>query len=529
MRTILSDGTYQEPPAKKAPVPVYSNFAIHIELCRRSFKFFIKDFWDEIIPEPLVWNWHMDIFCEEVEAIFKRVVGEPVYDCHGKLAHHKRQPKAYDLVVNVPPGTTKSLVFTVFAPVWGWLQDPTLKFITGSYSASLSEEHADLSRDLIKCSRFRAYFPELSIRRDKDVKSNYSNNRKGSRCTTSTGGTVTGKHAHVIIIDDPLNPKQAASDVELQNANNWMERTLSTRKVDKAITPTILVMQRLAERDPSGMMLDKAAAGKKKVRHICLPGEIFDGATIHKGDKIIQLVQPPELADWYIDGMLDPLRLSKEILHDLEADLGQYGYAGQITQQPAPPSGGMFKVQKIEVIPMVEDFMIRDVVRYWDKAATAVKENPGSAHTAGVKIALLTNGKYCIMDVVDGQWSTDDREDHIKLVAGMDGPKVPIWVEQEPGSGGKDSARSTIKNLAGYSIHAEPVGSKGNKVFRADPFSVQVNWGNVCMVRAAWNQGYIEQMSNFPFGKLKDQVDASAGGFNKIALPLKKAGVWGSS
>ena len=164
------------------------------------------------------------------------------------------------------------------------------------------------------------------------------------------------------------------------------------------------------------------------------------------------------------------------------------------------------------------------IVRYWDKAATDVKENPGSAHTAGVKVARLSSGKWCVLDVVRGQWATDEREMRIKQVAQMDGPTVTVWMEQEPGSGGKDSARGTVKNLAGYSVRAEH--PTGDKVHRADPFSVQVNWGNVVLVRAPWNREFLDELANFPFGRWKDQVDAAAGAFNKIALPLKKAGVW---
>jgi predicted phage terminase large subunit-like protein len=96
-----------------------------------------------------------------------------------------------------------------------------------------------------------------------------------------------------------------------------------------------------------------------------------------------------------------------------------------------------------------------------------------------------------------------------------DGKEVEIWVEQEPGSGGKDSAQSTILNLAGFKIRAET--ASGDKGDRADPFSVQVNEGNVSLlVNPMWNHTYIEEFRDFPFGMYKDQVDASSGAFNKL-------------
>lgn len=525
--TFPTEDTTQPRP----PLPGVDVLQLRAEMCQRSFAFFVREFWGEIVAEPLVWNWHMDVFCSEAEIVARRVFGTTWKDTkHNTITCRKRQPKLYDLVINVPPGTSKSLIWTVFLPVWCWLpkNDPSARFITGSYSSDLSEEHADLSRDLIKSLRFQTYFPTISIRQDKDVKSKYHNNKKGSRYATSTGGTATGMHAHIIIIDDPLNPKKAASEVELKAANHWIEHTLSTRKVDKEITVTILVMQRLAENDPSGMLLEKSRAGKKQIRHICLPGEIFEGSTVTKNGRTIQLVQPPELSEKYTDGMLDPVRMSKAVLKEMEADLGQYGYAGQVKQLPAPPGGGMFKTEKIEVLEsMPPKIHILKEIRYWDKAGTDAKDNPGAAHTAGVKIGLLSNGKFCVMDVVRGQWESEKREEIMKQTAQLDGVNVEIWVEQEPGSGGKESARGTVKSLAGFPIHAETV--TGDKVTRADPYSVQVNWGNVCMIRAPWNLDYLGEMAVFPFGKWKDQIDASSGAFNKLALPLKQAGVWGTS
>lgn len=482
---------------------------IRAEKCRRNFSFFVKSFWDEIDTEPLIWNWHLDVFCIELEMVARRVFN--------------RLPKEYDLVANVPPGTSKSRIFTVMFPVWCWINDPTLKFINGSYSGDLSLEHSDISRDLIKCQKFKRHFPDMQIRPDKDAKGSYHNNSRGSRYSTSVGGTVTGMHAHIIIIDDPLNPKKAASTVELKSANHWMEQTLSTRKINKEITPTIVVMQRLAEEDPSGILLEKKKSGKKRIRHICLPGEL-------NTPKNRERVSPSCLQLYYTDNLLDPKRMGPAVLQELEADLGQYGYAGQISQHPTPPTGGMFKVDMIELVDSVPSNVIIQQVRYWDKAGTDRDTNPGSAHTAGVKIAKLQPGyywDYIILDVIRGQWEAEERERIIKQTAQLDGHNVTIWIEQEPGSGGKESAQGTVRNLSGYSVYAE--NPTGNKVVRADPFSVQVNWGRVAMLVGSWNREFIDEMRLFPFGKWKDQIDAAAGGFNKMAVSGKKAGVWGRS
>jgi predicted phage terminase large subunit-like protein len=98
-----------------------------------------------------------------------------------------------------------------------------------------------------------------------------------------------------------------------------------------------------------------------------------------------------------------------------------------------------------------------------------------------------------------------------------------VFVEQEPGSGGKESAEATIRNLAGYNVYADR--PTGDKVSRADPLSVQVNNGNVQIIAAEWNYAYIEELRNFPLGHYKDQVDASSGSFAHLS-GRKMAKVW---
>ena len=383
-----------------------------------------------------------------------------------------------------------------------------MRFITGSYSGALSLESAEYSRDLVRSDKFQQYFPDIQIKEDKDTKSNFrvvkiDDKGKvllgGNRYSTSVGGTVTGFHAHILIVDDPLNPAQAVSEVELKKANRWVDQTLSTRKADKAVTPTVLIMQRLHQDDPTGHLLAKK---KTNIHHVCLPGEIRNYR---------EEVRPPELVEYYVDDLLDSRRMNWDVLKDMEKDLGQYGYAGQVGQRPTPPGGGMFKVEHFQIIdslPAKSNFI--QTVRYWDKAGT----HQGGAYTVGCKMAVLKNGKFLVMDVKRGQWAAEQRERIIRETAEADGKEVLIYMEQEPGSGGKDSIHASITNLVGFSVQADR--PTGDKVFRADPFSVQVNEGNVWLVRGEWNYDYIEEFRHFPFSTYKDQVDASSGAFTKL-------------
>jgi len=476
------------------------------ERCRRSFPYFIRTFWDEVSPDALKWNWHIDVLCEELTGLAERVA--------------KGLPKKHDLVINVPPGTTKSITCSIMFPVWCWTRWEWMRFITCSYSGALSLEHAEYSRELVRSDTFQKLFPDLSIKYDKDTKSNFRIQRKtldengqekiiigGNRYSTSVGGTLTGFHGHVLIVDDPLDPQRAVSDVEVKKANRWIEQTLSTRKVNKAVTPTILIMQRLHQNDPSGHLLAKE---KKNLRHVCLPGEIR-----HYREE----VKPTHLVERYVDDLLDPVRMDWDVLEEMEQDLGQYGYAGQVGQRPTPPGGGMFKVDMFEVVDHILSPPVK-TARYWDKAGT----QDDGAFSVGVKMSQLRNGKFLIHDVKRGQWSSDIREQHIRSRAEADGRDVTVWIEQEPGSGGKESAESTIKNLAGFVVYADR--PTGDKVYRADPYSVQVNSGNVLLLRGDWNRDFIEEHRFFPFSTYKDQVDAAAGAFAKLTSKKKRVGTF---
>lgn len=157
-------------------------------------------------------------------------------------------------------------------------------------------------------------------------------------------------------------------------------------------------------------------------------------------------------------------------------------------------------------------------IRFWDKAAT---EGAG-AYTVGLKLEQFDQG-WIISDVKRGQWSSFQRNRVMLQTAEDDGVQTHIWVEQEPGSGGKESKDDSVKLLAGYIIRGEKV--TGDKVARAQGVAAQVEGGNIYLLEAGWNKVLIEELHNFPDVKFKDQVDALSGAFNKIrrrAVPNPK-------
>ena len=180
----------------------------------------------------------------------------------------------------------------------------------------------------------------------------------------------------------------------------------------------------------------------------------------------------------------------------------------------------MFRVDRIRIDQPPADHNLRRIVRYWDKAATA----GDGAYTVGAKIAKDADDKFWILDIVRGQWDSSERERTISQTTQMDGRKVQVGVEQEPGSGGKESAEATVRMLAGYRVRLDR--PSGDKALRADPFSSQVNAHNVSLAKGVWNHDYIEELRYFPMGTYKDQVDASSGGFNMIETAKVRVGVF---
>jgi len=414
------------------------------ELCRRKLSFFVQEFWSEIIAEELVWSRHMDVLCDEIQKVYERVFlrpdpADPEPD--EKKRKKFRLPKEYDLTINIPPGTSKSTIGTIMAPAWGWTRDPSIRCITGSYSDSLATEHSTKSRDIIQSDKYRLYFPEVQIKDHKGLKTNYETTANGQRYATSVGGTVTGVHAHVITIDDPLNPKQAASQLECKAANDWLDKTLSMRKVDKLVTVTIIIMQRLAVNDCTGHVLQKK---KENMRHICLPAEL----STH--------VKPASLRAIYsADGLLDPVRLGRAALAEARIDLGSDGYAGQMGQTPVPDGGEVwqkwFKEVDDQLFPSIES--MTEVSTDWDLAYTSEEKNAASAY---ITSGIFAGNIY--IDDFDFKWY-----EFPALIKWMKSIRGPHYIEAK--ASGK-SAKQTLQKQGVIAIEVQVQGGK-DKVARA--------------------------------------------------------------
>lgn len=443
----------------------------------------------------------MDVICDELQAVAERVFAN--------------QPKLYDLVISVPPGTSKSSCGSILFQAWSWTRMPSCRHICGSHSADLALDLATKCRDVMKSDLYKSLFPEIQMVEEQDTKAYYRNTDGGDRYTCTVGGrSPIGFHAHIQAVDDPIDPKEVLSDISLQTARDFFTNQLPGRKVNREVTVTILIMQRLGVGDPTDVMLEIARReNASPVRHICLPAELTED------------VSPPELAQMYVNGLLDPVRLPKNVLDRERATMGEHAYVTQFLQKASIPGGSMFKDiwfnQRVRAAP----YNCKRI-RYWDRAST----QDGGCYTAGVLMAKDEQDNLYIEDVVHGQWEPDERNRKMKATALKDraryGPKHEprIFVEMEGGSSGRDAWKGVAKALAGFPAREDrPTGSKD---VRAEPWATQLSALNVFLVdngestghgKASWDiNGYIQEHLNFRptpgkrLGKYKDQVDASS-------------------
>ena len=458
--------------------------AIERELCARSLSEFVRQAWHVLEPrQPYIHGWHIDAICDHLEAVTA-----------GEITR---------LLINVPPGTMKSMLTGVFWPAWEWgpKARPGNRFIGASYEEGLATRDNRRMRNLIQSEWYQRRWP-VPLIGDQNAKTYFENDATGWRQSCPVK-SMTGKRGDRVLWDDPHSVESAISDAHRETALRVFQETLPTRLNNPDKSAIVIIMQRLHENDVSGYIL----SGNLPYEHLCLPMEF------EADRKCITSIgfEDPRKKD---GELLFPERFPPEVVADYKGENGQPGmgsfaYAGQMQQRPTPRSGGFFEWENLEIITACPALVSE--VRYWDKAGT----DGGGARTAGVKIGKTKDGQYVITDVVKGQWAAPKREAVIKQTAETDGKSVKVWIEQEPGSGGKESAEPTIRNLAGYAIRAER--ATGDKAVRAEPYSVQVEAGNVKLLKGAWNHDFIEEHKTFPLGKFKDQIDAASGGFNKLA------------
>ncbi len=441
---------------------------------------FVREAWHVIEPSiPYVHGWHIDAICAHLEAV-----------THGQITR---------LLINVPPGTMKSLLCGVFWPAWEWTFKPQLRYLGSSYSEDYAKRDNRRMRDLVTSDWYRALWPEVVLTRSGEMA--FANTKTGFRQGVPFS-RLTGGRGDRVIIDDPHSVDGAESEAERLSTIRTFRESVPTRLNDPQRSAIVVIMQRLHEADVSGTILTLGLG----YEHLMLPME-FEPERRCKTS--IGFTDPrTEEGE-----LLFPERFPRAVVERDKIPLGSYAVAGQFQQRPAPRSGGMFQRGDFEFVDAVPAGAKR--CRAWDFAAS--KEKPGKQPdwTVGLRMAHV-NGTFYVEDVRRGRWSPAEVERNLKNTATQDGPVISIRMPQDPGAAGKSDAESKVKLLAGYSVKVATV--TGDKATRARPASAQAEAGNVKLVRGRWNDAFLDEVCSFPSAQFDDQVDAFADALNELAL-----------
>lgn len=446
--------------------------AVERELCKRSLAHFARRAWHVLEPAAeLKWGWALDAICQHLEAV-----------TNGQITR---------LLMNVPPGSMKSLLTGVIWPAWEWGPRgmPEMRFVGTAHEETLAIRDNRKCRDLVKSEWFQKLWP-LELAKDLDGKKEFGNVKKGFRQARSFT-SLTGVRGDRVILDDPISADNANSDAALEEARLAFTETLPTR-VNSEKSAIVVVMQRLSEKDVSGVI---AKMGLPYV-HLCIPMR-FEPA--RRCTTSIGWTDPRT-----VEGeLMFPERFGEAQVSELEKTLGSYGTAGQLQQRPAPRGGGIIKESWFKYYTQLPALEWRTI--HADTAQKTGEENDYSVFQCWGR---TTTGTAALIDQIRGKWEAPELLVqarafwHKHLGDGRGAPLRAMMVED------KVSGTGLIQTLRREAIPVIPVQRNKDKISRAHDAAPFIESGNVLLpIDAPWLSDLLTEASTFPGGAHDDQLD----------------------
>jgi predicted phage terminase large subunit-like protein len=455
------------------------------QICASSLAAFARLAWPTLEPATdLKWDWPLDVICEWLEAV---------------TAGEKRR-----ILMNVPPGSMKSLLTGVIWPAWEWGPKgmPDKRFLATAHMEKLAIRDNMKCRRLIQSAWYQKLWP-VQLTSDQNAKGKFENGATGFR-EAMAFTSMTGSRGDRVILDDPHSVDDANSPVKL-DADILTFREALPSRVNNEQSAIVIIMQRLHERDIS------AVAASLGYEHLIIPMRYEPGRSglTWRG------------ADTTEGALMFPSRFPETSVAELERSLGPYATAGQLQQRPAPREGGLFKRSWFKTVGAIP-VGARRTVRAWDLAATAKTTSNNPDWTAGVKVSRGEDGSFLIEGVTRMRGTPMEVEQTVMAAPAIDGQTTTIRLTQDPGQAGKAQAETMVKKLAGYPVVVKT--ATGDKATRATPAAAQAEAGNVSILMTgnpdqdAWVTPFLDELSLFPAGAHDDQVDAFADALNELAL-----------
>jgi len=311
---------------------------------------FVKRAWPLVEPvDPLIWNWHHDAMCEHTEAVLQ-----------GELKN---------LLINVPPGFTKSMIVSVMASAYAWTIKPGYRIIAISHKDALARRDSRKVRSLVLSPWYRERWPDVVL--EKLDEARLENVATGFRIIGSVQSGITGERGNLALVDDPLTPEKADSPAERDRASRFFWETLPTRFTDYKKAGKIVIMQRLHGQDTSGEIIERADAEWEK---LILPNEYEPARCC----VTVLGFEDPRTEE---DELLHPERLGPEETAEMksEAGVGLRVYHGQFQQSPRAREGNIIKEEWLARRFGARGAEPLMVVQSWDCGSKDRKKNDPSA------------------------------------------------------------------------------------------------------------------------------------------------------
>lgn len=455
------------------------------ELCRLSLADFAQRAWRVLEPAAeLKWGWSLDAICRHLEAVTDETINR--------------------LVMNVPPGSMKSLLTGVIWPAWEWGPRgmPEMRYVGTAHEEQLAIRDSRRCRDLIKSDWYQELWP-IELLADLDGKREFGNTKKGIRQARSFT-SMTGVRGDRIILDDPISADSANSAAKLEAARIAFTETLPTR-INNEKSAIVVIMQRLHEKDVSGVILEM---GLPYV-HLCIPMR-FDPA--HRCTTSIGWTDPRTRAG----ELMFPERFGEAQVSELERTLGSYGSAGQLQQRPAPRGGGIIRIEWFKYWRNLPQLEFRVIT-----ADTAQKTAEANDYSVLQCWARSTVGHAIMIDQIRGKWEAPEllvqaRSFWIKHL------NSPIPIHQKATLRGmyvedKVSGTGLIQTLRREGVPVLPLQRSKDKISRGHDASPFIESGNVLLPEdAPWLSDFLAEVESFPSGTHDDQIDPMLDAINLV-------------
>lgn len=412
------------------------------------------------------------------------------------------------VIISAPPRHGKSELISVGTSAWVLENFPNRNVILAAYGADLAEGFGRRVRDLI---RDNGDLLNTRLKNDKGSVGSFLTDNGGYMYSVGLGGSITGRGAHVLLIDDFIKEiKEALSPAHREYLWNWFVTTARTRLEPGATI--IIIATRWHSDDLIGRLI-KAFPGRWE--NIVFPA-IAEG---EPGTQDIIGRKPGEA--------LFPQRYSVEDLREMQEELGSTYFQALFQQHPVDESkkisdGAWLKI--VELCPQLNTPFVR-LARVWDLAAT---EGGGDWTTGTLGAYDRSNGYFYILNVIRRQLSPQQAETLVRATAITDGPEVLIGIEQEPGSSGKSLVNHYERNVVPeFKLEPIPVSGKNSKLIRAQPLLAAAEASKVMLVRGDWNETFIREFDLFPAAPYDDQVDTAAACYTRLSGKKLYSASWG--